>query len=76
VRRDPARTVPEQVLPVLEAHAVVVITGRNDFDDRLFGTFSRCMDPPPRRLRPLAFCIEQDRSLSGLRNLTFGRSQI
>jgi hypothetical protein len=27
-------------------------------------------------LRPLAFCIEQGRSLSGLRNLTFGRSRI
>jgi hypothetical protein len=45
-----------------------------DHHDQLFGAFSRCLDPPPSRLRPLAFCIEQDHSMSGLRNLTFGRS--
>ena len=30
--------------PAMENPTVVVLTDRNDLDDQLFGTFSRCQD--------------------------------
>ena len=30
--------------PAMENPTIVVLTGRNDLDDQLFGTFSRCQD--------------------------------
>ena len=30
--------------PTMENPTVVVLTGRNDLDDQLFGAFSRCQD--------------------------------
>jgi len=30
--------------PAMENPTIVVLTDRNDLDDQLFGTFSRCQD--------------------------------
>ena len=41
--------------PVMENPTIVVLTDRNDLDDQLFGTFSRCQDllrQPPTQAEP------------------------
>ena len=50
--------------PTMENPTVVVLTDRNDLDDQLFGTFSRCQDllrQPPTRPRAAPICETSSR---------------
>ena len=54
--------------PAMENPTVVVLTDRNDLDDQLFGTFSRCQDllrQPPVQAESRAACGTSFRSMPG-----------
>jgi type I restriction enzyme R subunit len=57
--------------PAMENPTVVVLTDRNDLDDQLFGTFSRCKEilrkhgyPPDKQEQATHTVLEQAEGLS------------